>query len=187
MDTFRAQRETLKSAATTLKRAEIPFALAGGYAAWARGGPESTHDVDFVVQPDDSAAALAALAAAGHDLVDAPEDWLAKVRRDGVTVDVIHRLPMGDVDERLLSRTDDVSVDSVKMPVLSATDLLLSRLLALTDHSCDLSTPLAWSRSFREQVDWDTVERVVGDNPFGQAFLGLVGALGIRGGGDGER
>ncbi|GAB3866911.1 nucleotidyltransferase family protein [Nocardioides maradonensis] len=187
MDTFRAQRETLKSAATTLKRAEIPFALAGGYAAWARGGPESTHDVDFVVQPDDSASALAALAASGHELVDAPEDWLAKVRRDGVTVDVIHRLTMGDVDEGLLSRSDEVSVDSVMMPVLSATDLLLSRLLALSDHSCDLSAPLAWARSLREQIDWESVSRKVGDNPFGQAFLGLVEALGIRGGGDDAR
>lgn len=179
MHPFRDQRETLKSAATAMKRAEIPFALAGGYAAWARGGPESTHDVDFVVTPDAMKAALAALVDEGHDLVEAPEDWLAKVRRNGVTVDVIHRLPMGDVDEAMLERASEVSVDSVVMPVLSATDLLLSRLLALSDHSCDLSGPLAWARALREQIDWQRVAREVAEDPFGRAFLGLAADLGI--------
>ncbi|HWU23943.1 MAG TPA: nucleotidyltransferase family protein [Nocardioides sp.] len=179
MHPFRDQRETLKSAATAMKRAEIPFALAGGYAAWARGGPESTHDVDFVVAPGAMAAALDALVAEGHELVDAPEDWLAKVRRNGVTVDVIHRLPMGDVDRPMLDRASEVSVDSVMMPVLSATDLLLSRLLALSDHSCDLAGPLAWARALREQVDWARVVSEVGEDPFGRAFVGLAADLGI--------
>ena len=46
-------REALKRVATTLKDIGVPFALAGGYAAWARGGPEPDHDVDFLVSPDD--------------------------------------------------------------------------------------------------------------------------------------
>ena len=47
-------REALKRVAVTLKQAEVPFALAGGYAAWARGGPEPDHDVDFVVTEADA-------------------------------------------------------------------------------------------------------------------------------------
>jgi hypothetical protein len=42
-------REALKLVAVTLKEGDAPFALAGGYALWARGAPESEHDVDFVV------------------------------------------------------------------------------------------------------------------------------------------
>lgn len=42
-------REALKRTAVTLKEAGVPFALAGGYAAWVRGGAEPDHDVDFVV------------------------------------------------------------------------------------------------------------------------------------------
>ena len=34
--------------------------LGGGLSAWARGGPKSEHDVDFLVRPDDADAALAA-------------------------------------------------------------------------------------------------------------------------------
>ena len=48
-------REALKVVAVNLKESGIPFALAGGYAIWARGGPEPDHDVDFVVPEDDAA------------------------------------------------------------------------------------------------------------------------------------
>jgi len=41
-------REALKRVAVALKQTGRPFALMGGYAAWARGGPESGHDVDVI-------------------------------------------------------------------------------------------------------------------------------------------
>ena len=44
-----ALRVAMKKVATTLKGANVPFALSGGYASWARGGPEPSHDVDFVI------------------------------------------------------------------------------------------------------------------------------------------
>jgi hypothetical protein len=48
-------REALKLVAVALKEGDAPFALAGGYALWARGGPEPNHDVDFVVAEEDAA------------------------------------------------------------------------------------------------------------------------------------
>ena len=153
---FQEQREVLKSVATSLKRESIPFALAGGYAVWARGGPESDHDVDFVVRPDDADAARKVLLRDGHDPVDSKEDWLDKVGLDGVVVDVIHRLPIGEVDDDLLARCDLLSVDSVRMLVMRPTDLLLSRLLALGENACDFAPLLGWSRSLREQIHWTT-------------------------------
>ena len=49
-------REALKRVAVALKESGAPFALAGGYAAWARGGPEPEHDVDFAIAEADAAA-----------------------------------------------------------------------------------------------------------------------------------
>jgi len=43
-------RTALKRVAVGLKETEVPFALAGGYAVWARGGPEPDHDVDFLLR-----------------------------------------------------------------------------------------------------------------------------------------
>ena len=42
-------RGALLRVAVALKEGDVPFALAGGYAAWALGGPEPEHDVDLVV------------------------------------------------------------------------------------------------------------------------------------------
>lgn len=178
------QRDVLKRVGATLKAAEIPFALAGGYAVWTRGGPESTHDVDFVLPEGCVEKAVQALLGNGMDPVTSPEDWLVKVGRDTVVVDLIHRLPTGPVDEELLVRCTELPVDSVTMPVMSATDLIVSRMLALSEHACDLSPILGSARALREQVDWRLVRQEAKRSPFAQAALGLLDALDILGGGD---
>ena len=48
-----------------------------------------------------------------------------------------------------LARSDELSVDSVRMPLLSATDLLLSKLRALGEHHCNLSPVVTLIRSLR--------------------------------------
>jgi hypothetical protein len=175
--TFQEQREVLKSVATSLKRESIPFALAGGYAVWARGGPESDHDVDFVVRPETAEAARKALLRDGHEPVVSTEDWLDKVGQDGIVVDLIHRLPIGDVDDALLERCDLLDVDSVRMLVMPPTDLLLCRLLALGENACDFAPLIGWSRSLREQIDWPLIRDRTEDSPFARSFLHLLVSL----------
>ena len=48
-------REALKLVAVLLKETGVPFALAGSYGLWARGGPEPDHDVDFMIAEEDAA------------------------------------------------------------------------------------------------------------------------------------
>jgi hypothetical protein len=55
--------ETMKKAAGLLQAAGLPFALAGGGAAYARGAAPPVHDVDFVILEEDVARAAQALAA----------------------------------------------------------------------------------------------------------------------------
>ena len=55
----------LKRAASCLKQEGLPFALAGGYAVFAGGGPQSEHDVDFLIRERDVEAAVAVLADCG--------------------------------------------------------------------------------------------------------------------------
>ena len=166
--------DALKTVAVALKEESVPFALAGGYAVYARGGADSRHDADVVILEEDAHRARTALKGRDLDVVDPPEDWLFKVRHGGEQVDVIYRLASGPVDEPMLGRAQEMSVDSVVMPVISATDLLISKLAAMTEHYCDLSPILAIVRSLREQVDVELVERACGDNPFARAALGLA-------------
>src|SRR5438309_10604423 len=115
----------MKKVAVELKRADIPFALAGGYAAFARGGPESDHDVDFYLREDDVQAAEKVLDKAGLRVEYPPEDWLVKVYDGDAMVDLIYAPTDLTVTTELLDRADEIEVDSVEMPVLAATDLLL--------------------------------------------------------------
>src|SRR5581483_9730520 len=88
--TFDELIEAMKAGAGILQQAEIPFVLGGGLAAWARGGPKSEHDVDFLLRAEDADAALAAFEQAGLETERPPEGWLYKAwHPNGTLVDLI--------------------------------------------------------------------------------------------------
>ena len=141
-----------------LKEGGHPFALTGGYAGFAHGAPEPGHDVDFMVRPSDAVQVADDLAERGLEVSQPPEDWLFKVRTDGVVVDVLHRANGTSPDEAV-GRAEVMPVLSVRMPVVSATDLVGEKLLAMDEHYCDLAALLPTLRALREKVDWDDVRR----------------------------
>jgi hypothetical protein len=171
-------REGLKRVAVALKETGAPFALAGGYAAWAHGSPEPLHDVDFLVRPEDATRVAEGLGRAGLDLEQPPEDWLFKVRVDGAMIDVIHRAQGSSVDD-VLDAAGEVAVLSVRMPVVSATDVVTEKLLAMDEHYCDLGAVLPTLRALREQVDWDLVRRRTSGAPFAETVLFLLERLDV--------
>lgn len=65
---------TLTKVANALRSAEIPFALTGGCAGYARGGPASEHDVDLLVRPEDATKAVKVLVQRGLRAAEPPED-----------------------------------------------------------------------------------------------------------------
>ncbi|MEV5711926.1 nucleotidyltransferase [Actinoallomurus sp. NPDC052274] len=169
--------ETLRKAAAALTDAGIKFALAGGYAAYARGAAPSTHDVDFVLTEDEVEGALSALESVGMRRVEIPEGWLAKVHDDGRTVDLIFRPSGRAVDAALLARAEELNVEAVAMPVLTATDLTVLRLLAFDEKASDFGAYLPVSRALREQVDWPRVIAATADSPYAYAYLTLLHRL----------
>lgn len=169
--------DTLKSAASALLSAELPFALAGGSAAYAWGAAPPFHDVDFVIMEPDVPAAAKAMTDAGMRVEFPPEDWLIKAFDEDRMVDLIFRLAGAPVTEELLARTTVLDVNAIRMPVLSATDLVLSWLRTFSEHHADFAGTLTCVRPLREQVDWATVRAETGHSPFGHAFLVLLEGL----------
>ncbi len=157
----------------------MPFALCGGYAAWVRGAPEPDHDADFLVPEAESERAAKILADAGLEVQEPAEDWLVKVVRGGSFVDVLWRTCGHPVERELIDRSEVRPVLSVQMPVLLATDIVVTKLLALDEHYCDFSRLLPVARALREQVDWAEVRREVADNDFAIVFLQLLDRLGV--------
>jgi hypothetical protein len=175
-----ALTEALKQSAAALRRAGVPFLLGGGLACWARGGPQTDHDVDLFVRPGDAEAALAALAAAGMRTEHPPEDWLYKAwTADGALVDVIFAPSGGPVGDEHFARAEEREVVSTRMLVASLEDVLTTKLLALTEQEPDYGSVLELARALREQVDWAAVRAHTERSPFARAFFTLVEGLGI--------
>ncbi|MDA0636000.1 nucleotidyltransferase [Nonomuraea sp. MCN248] len=171
--------DTLKRASSGLKDANVKFALAGGCAAYARGAAPSLHDVDFVITEHDVPAALEALRGIGFQTAKPPEDWLVKAYDDGRLVDLIFRVSDREVTDELLDRAEPMKASAVIVPVLEATDLVISWLMPLSEHACDYGALLPQVRALREQVNWGRVAAVTGSSPYAATFLTLLERLGV--------
>jgi predicted nucleotidyltransferase len=178
-DQFEEIKETLKKAAGALRRAEVPFLLGGGLATWVRGGPESDHDLDLFVKPEDAERALEVLSEEGMRPEKPPENWLFKAWDGDVMVDLIFA-PSGEtISDENFERADELEVNAVRMHVASLEDVIAAKLLALGEHEVDYSPILEMARSVREQVDWTQVRARTEGSPYAKAFFTLVKELGI--------
>ena len=83
------------------------------------------------------------------------------------------------MDDETLRDTEQISVEAIYMPVLSATRLMVHKLLSYSQHYCDFATGLPVARSLREQIDWDRVRRETARRPYAEAFLVLLDRLDV--------
>jgi hypothetical protein len=170
---------TLTKVVNTLAAAGIDFAVAGGCAVYARGGPPSEHDVDVFLLEEDARAAQQALMAEGMRGEDPPEDWLIKVYDDDVLVDLIFRPNYREDTRGLLRRAEPMRIGPAYAPVVSGTDLMVDKLLVLGPHRCDFTPLLTIARDLREQVDWARVAEETADSPYARSFLVLLEGLSV--------
>ena len=174
-----ALRRALKRAASALKRDEVPFALAGGYALWAHGAPEPEHDVDLAVAEPDVEAAVASLEGEGFRVERPPEDWLFKALTEDAMVDVLHRIQGEPVTAELLAAAEERELIGIRVPVLPPTPIVVAKLQSLSEHYCDFTTLLPPVRALREQLDWTLLRSATDGHPFAEAFLVLTDRLGL--------
>jgi hypothetical protein len=170
---------TLKRVAAQLKQLGVPFALAGSFAVYARGGQPVDHDVDFIIRAEDAEKILTHLVEAGFRAEVPPEGWLVKVYEDDRLVDLIYTPVQRPVTDETLADVDILSVNAVHMPVLSATELMIHKMLTWSTHYCDFARGLPVARSLREQIDWARVQRETAHSPFARAFLVLLDGLDV--------
>jgi hypothetical protein len=168
---------TLKRAGSVLKATGVPFALGGGFAAYAHGGVSSDHDVDFLIRHEDLDTILPALAEAGFRIEQPPEDWLVKAWDGDQLVDLIFRPIDIPVTGETLKHTTMMPVGPIHLPVLSVTELMVHKLLTLSQHRCDFGPALQLARSLREKVDWEQLRKQTDASPYAAAFMVLAERL----------
>jgi hypothetical protein len=171
--------QTLKKAAAALREADIPFLLGGSLASWARGGPETRHDLDLMIRPEDVDAAIAALQAAGLRPEDPPEEWLVKAWDGDVLVDLIFAPKGMEMTAEVMARGEVLSVLGMEMRVMALEDVLVTKLMALSEHALRYESLLPIARALRAQVDWADVRARTSASPFARAFFVMLEGLGI--------
>jgi hypothetical protein len=170
---------SLKKSAAALRGADVPFLLGGSLASWARGGPETRHDLDLMIKPADCERALEALEAAGLRRDDPPEEWLVKAWDGDTLVDLIFYPKGTEVDDDLFARGEVMSVMGMEMRVMALEDVLVTKLMALSEHSLRYESLLPIARALREQVNWEDVRSRTTESPWARAFFVMLEGLGV--------
>ena len=176
---FPSIEASLKKAVAALREADVPFLLAGSLAVWARGGPETRHDLDFVVKEEDVERAVEVLAEAGMKPERPPEEWLWKAWDGEVLIDLIFR-PRGlEVTDEVIARGEFLHVLGITIPVMSIEDVLATKLLALHEHQLDFTGLVRIARAVREQIDWRYLRERTRNSPYAAGFFVMCEELGI--------
>src|SRR3954451_474880 len=170
---------TLKRSAAALRDAGVPFLVAGGVASWVRGGPDTDHDLDFVVKPADADRALAALEEAGLRPEKPPEEWLYKAFDGDIMVDLIFSPAGLEITDEVIERGEEREVEAMTMRVMTSEDLLVSKRMAMTEHTINYRSCLEIARALREQIDFEDVRERTRDLPFGRDFFVIAEGLEI--------
>jgi hypothetical protein len=179
--TFTTILDAMKEAAAILRDNDIEVALAGGLAVYARGGPATEHDVDFILRAEDAERAVEVLTDNGFRAERPPEGWLFKVfDENDAMIDLIFAPnSKPEVVPGILDRADMLEVYAITMKVMSAADVLATKLLTLKEHEVDYDSALEIARSCREQIDWHLLRERTAESPYAKAFFTLVEELGL--------
>ncbi len=178
-DEFGHLIDAMKAAAAALRDAEVPHLLGGGLAAWARGGPPTEHDVDFFVRREDAERALTALVEAGMRPERPPEGWLLKAWYEDTLVDLIFDPAGGPITDEHFERAERLEVMAQPLDVASLDDVMITKILSITEMQPDFASVLELARSLREQIDWEFVRERTAGSPFARSFFTLIEELGI--------
>jgi len=174
-----ALTDSLKRSIAALERQEIPYVLGGGLGCWARGGPPSSNDIDLMLKPEDAERAQAALAEAGMRPETPPEQWLRKAWDGDILVDLIYEPSGMTIDDEVITRGEEMSVEAMQVRVMDLDDILVTKLFALDEHSADYRDLILITRSLREQIDWEQLRERTASSPFARAFFTLADGLEI--------
>lgn len=149
----------LREAVETIDRAGYPFLVLGGLASSLVGRPRWTHDIDFLVRPDDARDVLEALRGAGFTTEETDPVWIYKAFKDDVMVDVIFMV-MGGIylDDEMQSRSVERDYQDLRLRLPSPEDQIVIKAIVHREE-----TSRHWFDALailgRAQLDWSYLTR----------------------------
>ena len=149
----------LREAVEAVDRAGYAFLVLGGLASSLVGRPRWTHDIDFLVRPDDARDVLEALRGAGFTTEETDPIRIYKAFKDDVMVDVIFMV-MGGIylDDEMQSRSIERDYQDLRLRIPSPEDQIVIKAIVHREE-----TSRHWFDALailgRAQLDWTYLTR----------------------------
>jgi predicted nucleotidyltransferase len=145
----------LREAVETVEKAGFPFLVLGGLASSLVGRPRWTHDIDFLIRPDDAGQVLEALRAAGFTTEETDPVWLYKAFKADIMVDVIFMVTGGIyLDDEMRARSIERDYDGLRLRIPSSEDQIVIKAIVHREE-----TSRHWFDALailgRAELDWD--------------------------------
>jgi predicted nucleotidyltransferase len=149
----------LRQAVKTVEQAGFPFLVLGGLASSLVGRPRWTHDIDFLVRPDDARQVLEALRAAGFTTEETDPVWIFKAFKDDVMVDIIFMVTGGIyLDDDMRRRSIERDYDGLRLRIPSPEDQVVIKGIVHREE-----TSRHWFDALailgRTELDWEYLLR----------------------------
>ena len=145
----------LHAAVDAVSKAGYPFLVLGGLASALVGRPRWTHDIDFLVRPDDARDILEVFAAAGFTTEETDPVWIYKAFKDEVMVDVIFMV-MGGIylDDQMQARSIEREYEGLRLRIPSPEDQIVIKGIVHREE-----TSRHWFDALailgRAEIDWE--------------------------------
>jgi hypothetical protein len=145
----------LKEAVKAVEDAGIRFLVLGGLASSLVGRPRWTHDIDFLVRPDDARGILEALRDAGFRTEETDPVWIFKGFKDDVMVDVIFMVTGGIyLDDEMEQRSVIRDYEGLAVRIPSPEDQIVIKAIVHREE-----TSRHWFDALailgRAQIEWE--------------------------------
>ena len=175
--------DVLAALARVFTSLTVPWYVFGAQAALIWGRPRMTTDVDVTVRLEDAdtRALLSALQGCGFELrIVATPEFVQQTRvlplvhgRTGLAVDVVLAGP--GLEDEFLARSVVLEISGTRVPVISAEDLIVTKILAGRPKDIDDIRGVLEERGSRLDIDQirNTLEML--ENALGQSDLRLPG------------
>jgi hypothetical protein len=178
-------RRTLLDLAELLSAHEVPFVVVGGIAVALRGEPRFTADIDVIVGIDQQKALglLPSLSRSPFEtLVPSVEDivteaFMLPLRHRTTQVPVDISVGLSGFERQVIARATEESIEGLSIPVATAEDVLLMKMLAARPRDVEDAKGVVARRG--HDIDWRYVVRTARDlqDALGQDMVAPVQRL----------
>ena len=136
LPTLEAIKTTLLETVNVLDNSNIDYVLFGGLAGLKLGRPRITHDIDFLIHPQDAETILEVLKTHDYEIERRDPQWIYKAWKNNVLIDLIFK-SCGDIylDPEVKSHSLLIPYWDRMIQTISAEDYLMIKVAANREKS----------------------------------------------------